>query len=91
MTSDRDSGMRRDAVSALPSSFPWTASLPVDEREEFVRALTSATESGTPESPKRLIDGWRAAAKIHADPALGQLLNAPHAGSAVKLDRPTNT
>lgn len=87
-----DPDTRSRVAGALSASLPWTGFLPSDERVEFVNALASTSaacvELDTFEPLARLIDGWRAAAEIHANPELAELLSVPRSGPAVKLNRP---
>lgn len=89
-TVDRDT--RERVAGALSASLPWTTFLPPSERTEFFDALTSTAaacaEVDNFEPLARLIEGWRATAEIHANPELGKLLRAEHAGPQVRLKRP---
>jgi hypothetical protein len=43
----------------------------------------------TPSEPlAHLLDGWRATAEIHANPALAKVLSVRRSGPAVKVKRP---
>jgi hypothetical protein len=87
-----DPATRQHVAGGLSASLPWTTFLPEDERSEFVEALTSTAaacvEVDTFEPLAHVIDGWRAAAEIHANPELAKVLSAEHSGPPLKIRRP---
>lgn len=87
-----DPQTRQRVAGALSASLPWATFLPDDERAEFFEALTSTAaacvEVDTFEPLAHLIEGWRAAAEIHANPELAKLLGAKPSGPPVKIKRP---
>ncbi len=87
-----DPDTRRQVAGALGASLPWTTFLPDDEREEFFDALTSTAAACADvdsfEPLAHLLEGWRATAEVHANPALGELLSIERSGPAVKVKRP---
>lgn len=87
-----DPETRQRVAGALSASLPWTTFLPEDERSEFFEALASTAaacvEVDTFEPLAHMIEGWRAAAEIHANPDLVEALGVEHAGPPVKIKRP---
>lgn len=87
-----DAETRQRVAGALSATLPWTAFLPEGERNDFFEALTTTAaacvEVDNFEPLARLIEGWRATAEIHANPEVGDLLRARHAGPPVKIRRP---
>gem|GEM_PF-1032163 len=79
-------------ASALTDSLPWTAFLPSEERNEFLGALRSTAAACADlddfEPLARLVDGWRAAAEVHANPQLAKLLKSRPTGPTVGIKRP---
>jgi hypothetical protein len=70
-----------EAVEALTEEFPWLDVLPdVDRRQfaaDFVRAVQASAELGRWAVLAQVIVEWKAAAAIHADPALAEELTRP--------------
>ncbi|MEV6030488.1 hypothetical protein AB0L65_05035 [Nonomuraea sp. NPDC052116] len=63
----------RTLVIAMPEVFPWVRHLTVDELRAFtlelVEALSDAAELEVDTTTQEVIAGWRATARIKADPA----------------------
>ncbi|MEV4357157.1 hypothetical protein [Nonomuraea sp. NPDC049625] len=63
----------RTLVVAMPEVFPWVRHLTVDELRAFtlelVEALSDAAELEVDTTTQEVIAGWRATARIKADPA----------------------
>lgn len=60
-------------VTAMPDVFPWVRHLSPDElrafTSELVEALSDAAELDVDATTQEVIAGWRATARIKADPA----------------------
>ena len=71
LTSDEGSHLVR---VTLPTVFPWVRHLNAEELEEFAQNLIDATrditELDVPANLHRILVGWRATARILADPEL---------------------
>jgi hypothetical protein len=69
------------AHEALAEEFPWVDQLPVDDRRRFVgefgQAVQASAELGRWDVLSQALVEWRAAAAIHADPALAAELSRP--------------
>ncbi|TDC76693.1 hypothetical protein E1283_09230 [Streptomyces hainanensis] len=81
--------IRRDAgaqalVTVMPDVFPWTRHLGDAEVRAFtvelVEALSDAAELGADHSAPEVIAGWRATARIKADPEGYQATPGPTEG-----------
>ncbi|MDT0380621.1 prevent-host-death family protein [Streptomyces sp. DSM 42041] len=62
----------RSLLSATADVFPWTRHLTDEEVRAFtvelIGALSDAAELGTDNAAERVIESWRATARIKADP-----------------------
>lgn len=92
LSASADADTRRKVAGGMAASLPWTTFLPDVEREAFFDALTSTAAAGVEvdnfEPLVRLVEGWRATAEIHANPALAGLLSIERQGPPVKVKRP---
>jgi hypothetical protein len=75
----------RALVVAMPEVFPWARHLPPDELRAFtlelVEALSDAAESDVDATTQEVIAGWRATARIKADPARYAEVRKPTSGN----------
>ncbi|WP_214404019.1 hypothetical protein [Pseudonocardia lacus] len=69
------------AAEVLTEEFPWADLLPVEDRQrfavDFVRAVGASAETGRWSVLGQVLLEWRAAAAVHADPALVEELTGP--------------
>ncbi|MFC5832834.1 hypothetical protein [Nonomuraea insulae] len=67
----------RALVTAMPETFPWVRHLSAEELRAFAVELVEAlSDAAQPE----VISGWRATARIKADPALYAEARKPTSG-----------
>ncbi len=87
-----DDKLRQQIFGGLTTALPWAMFVPDKEREDFfaalIRTAAACVDIDAFEPLARLIEGWRAAAEVHANPDLVQLLSEEHPGPAVPLSRP---
>jgi hypothetical protein len=80
----------RTLLLAMPDVFPWVRHLSEDEVREFtvelVAALSDAAELEADVTAQEVIAGWRATARIKADPAAYQEAKAPTDGDFGTVD-----
>lgn len=74
----------RTLVIAMPEVFPWVHHLSTEELRAFtlelVEALSDAAELDVDATTQEVISGWRATARIKADPALYAEARKPTSG-----------
>jgi hypothetical protein len=74
----------RTLLLAMPDVFPWVRHLTEDEIREFtvelVAALSDAAELDADSTAQEVIAGWRATARIKADPAAHREASTPTDG-----------
>ena len=87
--------MKHDAAArtlllAMPDVFPWVRHLTEDEIREFtvelVAALSDAAELDADVTAQEVIAGWRATARIKADPAAYREAQTPTSGDFGTVD-----
>ncbi|WP_324787457.1 prevent-host-death family protein [Streptomyces sp. H51] len=89
--------MKHDAAArtlllAMPDVFPWVRHLTEDEVREFtvelVVALSDAAELDADVTTQEVIAGWRATARIKADPSAYRDAKTPTSGDFGSVDAP---
>ncbi|MGH3313422.1 MAG: prevent-host-death family protein [Streptomyces sp.] len=92
--------MRHDAgaravLTAMPDVFPWIRHLAEAEVREFtvelIEGLSDAAELGVDGTAQEVISGWRATARIKADPEAYQEARRPTEGDFGRVELSKDT
>jgi hypothetical protein len=80
-------------IEALSEVFAWIEFLPINDRsefaDEFARFAAAGADLDNYAPLMQLVDEWRSAAEIHADPALARLLARPLTADGPSIPTPT--